>query len=218
MKGLFLHNMYSVSSALFYSLATGLFFTLILLAIVLFAHNTSDYIGYILLIQIGSFAGMSGTALEKERASRWSSFQLSLPVTSKEIVQARYLSFLCFAMIGIALMSGSALLIGVVAQDISLLSNLGFAFEFGVFFALVVPAILYPFILRFGADKTTVFLLLAVLVSVVIYFSVSLILKTLFQSAANLELVTMVGVWISSITLFYASYRYSIHVQKKMRY
>ena len=162
MKGLIRNNFYSVGSALKWTIA---FCMVINVAVIMGAArfpSNDVFLPILILGQIGAFVGLTGTALQKDNTSKWSKYERTLPLKICNVVMARYISFLIFSIIGILLATITVLLFSLISAQPLNLERVGYGYSFGITFALLVPALLYPLVLKFGADKSEIMLIISV--------------------------------------------------------
>ncbi|MEG2338868.1 MAG: ABC-2 transporter permease, partial [Clostridium sp.] len=164
MKGLIINNFYSVGSTLKWTIGISVFINIAVMVGAVVYPTMIDILPALMLAQIGAFVGLIGTALQKDSTSKWSKFERTLPVRVCDIIKARYISFLIFSAIGVGLATITVVVMSIVSMESMNFERVGYGYGFGITFALLVPAIMYPLILRFGADKSEILLMVSVLV------------------------------------------------------
>lgn len=150
MKGLIRNNFYSVGSTLKWTIAFCIFVNIAVIIGVVRFLNIDGFLPMLMLGQIGAFVGLTGTALQKDNTSKWSKYERTLPVKISDVVMARYISFLIFPIIGILLATVTVLLFSVVSSQPVNIERVVYGYSFGIVFVLLVPALLYPLVLKFG--------------------------------------------------------------------
>ena len=79
-------------------LAFGISFVLVFIPLV---SGEESIVSMVLAMQSFMFIANSGTALNTDVTSKWSNFEITLPVTRGDIVKARYISFLILILCGV---------------------------------------------------------------------------------------------------------------------
>ncbi|CEP80525.1 ABC-2 transporter permease [Paraclostridium sordellii] len=218
MKGLIRNNFYSVRSALKWTIA---FCIVVNFAVIIGAGKITinNTILTILIVgQIINFTGLAGTALEKDNTSKWSKYERTLPVKIRDITRARYMSFIIFSAIGISFATLTVVLLSVFSAQPMNMERVGYGYSFGITYSLLVPALLYPLVLKFGADKVNTILLTSTLITVFLFNSSSAILKPYFININNANMIYRIG-WITiSAIMFMSSYFISISIYKRKEF
>lgn len=215
MKGLIRNNLYSVGSTLKFTIAFCIFVNIAIMIGIMKFPNIEGLLPILMLGQIGAFAGMTATALQKDNTSKWSKYERTLPVKISEVIMARYISFLIFSVIGILLASITVLLFSVIpAQPVSL-EKVSFGYSFGIVFSLLVPAFLYPLVLKFGADKSEIMLMISVLLILCLYIGGSSILAPCLKNLDHANLIYRVAWLVISVVVFILSYFIAIVIYKQ---
>lgn len=218
MKGLIRNNFYSVGSALKLTIA---FCIVVNFAVIIGVErflNTDVFLPILILGQIGSFTGLTGTALQKDNTSNWSKYERTLPVKIRDIVMARYISFLIFSVIGILLATLTVVLLSVISAQPMNFERVGYGYSFGITFALLVPALLYPLVLKFGADKSEIMLLISVAITLFLFNGGSLILTPYLINLNNANMIYRIAFIVISVVMFISSYFISLSIYKRKEF
>lgn len=218
MKGLIRNNFYSVGSALKWTMA---FCIIVNVAVIIGAErftNSDVFLTMLILGQIGAFTSLSGTALEKDNTSNWSKYERTLPVKMSDITTARYISFLIFSVIGILLATLTVVLISAISAQPMNLERIGYGYSFGIAFSLLVPAFLYPLVLKFGADKVNIILLISVAIAICLFNGGSAILTPYLINLNNANMIYRIACIVISVLMFISSYFISLAIYKRKEF
>ena len=218
MKGLIRNNFYSVCSALKWTIA---FCIVVNIAIIIGAErftNSEGLLTILILGEIGAFTSLTGTALEKDNASNWSKYERTLPVKMSDITMARYISFLIFSGIGILLATVTVVLFSAILTQPINLERVGYGYSFGIVFSLLVPAFLYPLVLKFGADKVNLMLIISVSITLFLFNGGSSILTPYLINLNNANMIYRIGFMVISVLMFIASYFISLAIYKRKEF
>ncbi len=160
-------------------------FLILILIFMIFSRNMSTVIimALSIMIPISAFA-------YDERA-KWDDFCIMLPISSKEIVQSKYM----LAVVSVIVVNGiSALLqvvLGGVEVDLAIkLLPVGAAFCASV----LVLAIYIPFIIKFGSEKARIYLFVVMAGMSVL---VGLIPNIVFDGSMDISLINGNIIWLS---------------------
>lgn len=215
MKGLIRNNFYSVGSTLKWTIA---FCILVNIAVVIGTvryPNSKGILPISMLGQIGAFVGLTGTALQKDNTSKWSKYERTLPVKICDVVKARYISFFLFSIIGILLATITVLLSFAISVQSVDLERVGYGYGFGITFALLVPAFLYPLVLKWGADKSEMMLLVSIFITLALFVGGSVILAPYLSRLSNSDMAYRTATIVISIVIFIISYFISLAIYKR---
>ena len=219
MKGLIKHNLYAVESTLKGYLCGVL---LSILAICCFRFIVSDatlqtianFASYVIM---GSFAGLPFTLLHNLSKSQWTRFELTLPITRKDVIKSRYLSFLiftCFALV-------SFLLLNLVNYLLGIDLNLDIFFNFYTLttcfiLCLAVPAFLHPLTLICGIDKGEILFFISVACALIVCSLLPMVLFGQLIASMSSTIVSLYLFQCSSILLSFALFVGSYFISQKI--
>lgn len=218
MKGLIRNNLYSVSSALKWTLA---FCVLINIVILIFGKNFSnieEFLPILIIGQVGAFVGLTGTVLQKDNSSKWNKYEKILPIKIRKIIMARYISFLLFSIIGILIATLTVIVVSVNSVKPMDLERIGYGYSFGIAFSLLVPSILYPLVLKFGSDKSETMLLISIIVTLFLFNGGSVILTPYLINLKNINIIYRITCIFISMLIFLSSYFISIYIYKRKEF
>ncbi|GAA0071073.1 hypothetical protein UT300003_25970 [Clostridium sardiniense] len=218
MKGLIRNNFYSVGSSLRWTIA---FCIVVNVAVIIGAMrfpSNDGFLSILMIGQIGAFVGLTGTALQKDNTSNWSKYEKTLPVKIRNVVMARYISFLIFSVIGILLATLTVVLFSVISAQPTNLEGVGYGYSFGIIFALLVPAFLYPLVLKFGADKSEIMLCISVAITLCLFNAGSAILTPYLIKLNNANMIYRIICIVISVVIFISSYFISLAIYKRKEF
>ncbi|RDY27055.1 ABC-2 transporter permease [Romboutsia weinsteinii] len=218
MKGLIRNNFYSVGSALKWNIA---FCIVVNFAVIIGAEiiTNNDTILTILIVgQIINFTGLAGTALQKDNTSNWSKYERTLPVKIRDITRARYISFIIFSIIGVLFTTLTVVLLSVISAQPMNLDRVGYGYSFGITYSLLVPALLYPLVLKFGADKVNTLLLTSTGIMLFLFNGGSVILAPYLINLNNADMIYRIGWIVISAIMLISSYFISLSIYKRKEF
>ena len=214
MKGLLRNNFYATESSIKATVLTS-FIGIIAITIGGLLYPLNNTIMTIVVSGIlGGFGALAGTAVQKDVNCKWSKFELTMPVSRKDVVSARYFSFFIYIMLGVFMAILSVFLFYLVSDSIKL-ERVGYSFTFGIAFAFSIPTFLYPLVLIFGSDKNETLLLIAIFLGVGLFFGSSVLTSPFLQSFEHSNLIFRISYMIASIGLFVLSYIFSLFYYSK---
>lgn len=218
MKGLIRNNFYSVSSALKLTIAFCMVVNFAVMIKVERFLTNDGFLSVLILGQIGAFVGLTGTALQKDNVSKWSKYERTLPVKIRDIVMARYISFLSFSVIGILLATLTVVLLSVISDQPMNGERIGYGYSFGITFAFLVPALLYPLVLKFGSDKSEIMLIISVAITLFLFNTGSVILTPYLVNLNNANMIYRIACIVISVVMFISSYFISLYIYKRKEF
>lgn len=218
MKGLIRNNFYSVGSALKWTIAFCMVINVVVIMGAARFPSNDVFLPILILGQIGAFVGLTGTALQKDNTSKWSKYERTLPLKICNVVMARYISFLIFSIIGILLATITVLLFSLISAQPLNLERVGYGYSFGITFALLVPALLYPLVLKFGADKSEIMLIISVVITMGLFVGGSAILTPYLKHLNNVNMIYRIAYIVMSVVMFICSYFISLALYKRKEF
>ena len=96
-----------------------------------------------------------------DNLARWDTYALTLPLTRRQVVGARYLVTLLIAAAALVLTLGLGLLASLFNRELDLFS-LGAGAVICLLAALILSAVLLPLLYRFGPEKARILLLVVI--------------------------------------------------------
>lgn len=214
MKGLIRNNFYNVEGSLKATILIGIIAMIATAVLGMYFPYSTVLLSALTGGILGGFGALAGTAMQKDGASKWNKFELTMPVSRGDVIKARYISFLLYILIGIFMAALSVLLFYAVTGSVSI-ERLSYGLAFGISFAMAIPTFMTPLILIFGTDKNEVLLMVSVIIGISLFFCSSVILSPFLRNFSNPDLVFRSGYMIFSSVLFAASYLLSVLLYKR---
>ncbi len=211
MRGLVRNNFYSLGSNLQLSFVVATFLMFVPIVI-----GEETLIPMVLAIQSFIFIANSGSALNVDITSKWSNFEITLPVKRSDIVKARYISFSVLLLFGLFFSVITSIFTAFVFQTISV-NTLASGIMFGVSLSLITAALMYPIMLKIGTEKNEIIIFICAGIAVGIYMLIVLMLSPFSNEAVPFREKPLVNIvcTISAVVLFYVSYFVSLAMYKR---
>lgn len=211
MKGLVRNNFYSMETNL--QLAFGISVILIFAPII--AGGESIF-SIVLAIQSFIFVGNIGAALNVDVSSKWSNFELTMPVKRTDIVKAKYISFVFLILCGVFMSALTSLLSAFVIKTVSV-DSIIWGVSFGVSLSFIATSLMYPAMLKLGTEKNELILMIcaglaATLIIFILKISIPFFSDNLIISRQSLAGLVSA---LFSIILFIISYVVSLTIYKR---
>ena len=210
MKGLIKYDLMQISSGL-----KGGFFAVYILfmAVLNVFSDTGNMFSYIIIL-IGAMMGIS--AFSYEETYRWNRYTAALPVSTRQIVLARYLVVGIFILGGIA----ASLLLGavsVIAGTMSLtLSEWMFEMVQWLLICILYQEIMLPIMYRFGAERGRIVMMLLFILLFAAVYALSTLTHLLEQLVVVYSATLALGVVI--IILLPVSVAVSVGIRRKKEF
>lgn len=218
MRGLLKNNFYTIAGSLksaFFMVFLGILANIILaVATGYYDYDSSATLQILVLSNSGIFVGLASTALLLDKTTKWSTFEISLPITRAQIIQARYITFIIYGVLGLVVCCIHFLIFYAITKQLNI-ENLYITTTFAAMFSLLVPAIAYPLTLKFGEEKAQQMFTIAVGLSVFIFFGGNGLLSVLYPPASSNDSLFRCIILIFSLSLFFISYFLSVKLQMK---
>lgn len=214
MKGLIRNNFYTVEGSLKTTVLIGFIAMILFTIISIFFPSSRNLAPSIIGGILGAFGALAGTAIQKDGASKWNKFELTMPISRNDVIKARYISFVLYILIGTFMALLSVLLLYVTVGDLNL-ERVGYGLIFGGSFAMSIPTFMTPLVLIFGSDKNEILLMVSIVINFVLFFGSSIVLTPFLTDFSNADLVFRLGYFIFSILLYFLSYLFSLCLYKK---
>ena len=214
MKGLIRNNFYTVEGSLKVTLLLSLVATIVLAIVGKITADSGNLFGLIIGGNLGGFSALAATAMQKDAASKWNKFELTMPVSRKDVVTARYVSCMLYVLIGIVMALMNVLVLYLVTGAVHP-ERMAYVFVFGLGFALSMPTFMIPLVMIFGTDKTDSFMIVSIIMGLVLFFGSSAIMTPFLRDVANANLIFRLSYVVFSVILFGASYLLSCQIYQK---
>lgn len=208
MRGLVRNNFYSMSSNIYLS-----FIIAAVLALVSVIFREALLTSMILAVQIFIFVVHTGASLRIDETSKWSKFELTLPIRRHTIVSAKYASFALLILMGIlsSLLTLAACYVTGLSLDPSIVI---FSYGFGLTLAITSVALMYPIMLKIGTEKNELIVFFSGFAAIGIMLLLAALLAP-FTGGMQFRhpLVSIVSA-CTSMLLFIISYLVSIRIHR----
>lgn len=214
MKGLIRNNFYTVEGSLKTTLLIS-FISIIVLAISgkVYGDN-SNILSLIIAANIAGYGSLVMTVMQKDAASKWNKFELTMPVTRNDVITARYISSMLYVFIGIAVSVIGIFVFYLVTGTVNL-ERVGYGFTFGIGFTLTIPTFMIPLVMIFGTDKTEPIMFVSVVMGLVLFSGSSVVATPLLKNIPNSDFLFRLIYMVLIILLFVISYLLSSWIYKK---
>lgn len=211
MKGLIRNNIYTIDEIL-----KGVFYLAILaliwiLSTYIFFPDSKIFNDIATMAVLGAFSSSCYELLKNETLSKWNKFELTTPISRNDVIKARYITYIIFALIAIAFITITSI-IPIFFDDKFIFERFTYNITLLICLFCLSPAMFHPLTLKFGSDKGMFFFIVSTMTSIVFFFAPSLIFLDFFSKFDNPNLVYRVTLSSLSITLFIISY----FISKKM--
>lgn len=164
MKGLFFDNFYKTISSM-----TLFAFLILVAAIALLITGNYTILELFVYVSITALSANAVSSMRKDADAKWNKYELTLPVTRKEIIKCKYASYLFWVFVGTIIAAV------ITALAVIIHGNIFFAYGFrdvislfslGIGIAVMVGALFFPMAYVFGADRSETLLVISVIGSV----------------------------------------------------
>ncbi len=214
MKGLIRNNFYTVEGSLKATLLLSFVAAIVLAIVGKVTADSGNLFSFIIAGNLGGFGALAMTVMQKDAASKWNKFELTMPVSRKDVVTARYISCMLYVLIGVIVSMISIFVFYLVTGSANL-ERAGYGYAFGIGFALAIPTFMIPLVMILGTDKTEPLALVSVIAGLLLFFGSSAIMTPFLKDAANANYIFRLSYVAFSIVLFVASYLLSRWIYKK---
>lgn len=211
MRGLIRNNLYSMESNIVLAFALSAFLAVSSLFI------SPAATPFIIAVQIFLFVVNIGASLRADEISKWSKYEITLPVSRSTLVLAKYISIVLLLLLGILMGTVTILLSFLNGQSMSLPTLLR-GFEVGLTLSFFSIAVMYPLVLKLGTEKNELTLLLSTFGAMGMQLLLAASLAK-WTGGMNMRhpLVEAAGT-IAAILLFLASYFVSVKIHKSKEF
>lgn len=211
MRGLIRNNLYSMESNIVLAFALSAFLAVSSLFI------SPAATPFIIAVQIFLFVVNIGASLRADEISKWSKYEITLPVSRSNLVLAKYISIVLLLLLGI-LMGTVTILLSFLNGHPMNLPTLLRGFEVGLTLSFFSIAVMYPLVLKLGTEKNELILLLSTLGAIGMQLLLAASLAK-WTGGMNMRhpLVEATGT-ITAILLFLASYFVSVKIHKSKEF
>ncbi len=213
MKGLIRNNLYSAQNTLLITACLSSVIAIVALLECLI-NGHSDSLFMIIFFQFAMFLGLYGVSFQQDSVSKWNRFEITLPIKRSDVVKARYLSFLIYAVISLVCSILTIIVVLLTKVPINF-ERVGYSISFGIFSQLMTPAFMYPAILKLGYEKSDTIMMIAAAGSAFIFIFVSLVIGPFVPNGVDANLFFRIFGIIIAIIMFCLSYFVSLNIYRK---
>lgn len=205
MKGLLLNNYYSMLENIKLSTLIALFLTVM----AIFFGQT--FLSIAIAVSIAIFPVNIGSSLQKDETSKWNKFEITVPVKRRSIVLCKYLSYLALVCVG--LLSSLVIVFLTVCLGHTIeAQSVTYGLAYGLSLTLFTGAFLYPALLKLGAFKSELLILVSALLALVCMTGLSMMMIMLFGGLELRSLSLGLTVTMISLICFICSYFVSVRI------
>lgn len=212
MRGLIRNNLYAMESNIILAFVLSAF-----LAVSSLLINSSALIPYIIAIQVFLFVVNIGTSLRADEMSKWSKYEITLPVSRGNLVLAKYISVVILLVLG-TLMGTITVVFSHISGHSMTLPTLLRGFEVGLTLSFFSIAVMYPLVLKLGIEKNELLLILSTFGAIGMQLLTAACLSK-WTGGMNMRhpLVEAVATFIAVIT-FFVSYFVSVKIHNSKEF
>lgn len=177
---------------------------------------------------VGAMSGMVSmlglifvlNSFSTDEAAHWDEYGLTLPVSRRDAVRARYLVGLILMALCLGLVALSAVVLCALSSDLTLSEELGSAL-FTPMLMLLVSAATMPLCYKYGIEKGRMVMMAIMMVLFLGIFGGAALLRNsapVQTPGATLPPVVLPIAIAISLALYYLSYRVSVHVYTRREF
>ena len=212
MRGLVRNNIYSMASNIQLS-----FIIAAVMALVPIVFREDMLLSMILAVQIFIFVVNTGTSLRVDETSKWSKFELTLPVRRRTIVRAKYVTFVLLILMGIL----TSLLTLAVCSALGMSIDpvmVTYSYGFGLTLAITSTALMYPVMLKIGTEKNEMIVFFSGFAAVGIMLLLAAILAPFTEGMQIRHPLVGTVSTCTAFVLFIISYFVSVRIHRKKEF
>lgn len=211
MKGLLRNNFYSMGTNIQLSFVISLVLLFVPLVI-----GEENIIPMVLAMQSFMFIANIGTALNTDITTKWSNFEITLPIKRKDIINARYTSFLMLILCGVFMSVLTSVLCIFVFKTFSI-DAIIFGLVFGISLSLLTSSIMYPIMLKIGTEKNEIIIFISAGIAVALFLIVLKISAPFVSDSFIINRKSLIGIIFTlfSVMVFIISYFVSLTMYKR---
>lgn len=204
----------------FYSMEDNVKIAFLMSAILIFMPfftKEPTILTIIISVQIFVFIANIGTALHADETAKWNKFERTLPVNQNVVILAKYISFSLLIVFGFMI----SILTGIIAVSTTSSLSLGsliWGYEYGLTLSIMVAAIMYPAMLKFGTEKNELIILLCSFLSVGFISLIALLLSPITAGMNGKSLFVGAVSVVVSLLLLCVSYFISLRIYKNKEF
>ena len=213
MKGLLRIYYYSVEKNLKSSIKLCCIIDVVAIVLVLLDADIYHIAGMAIGAQVAQFGTVSLAVMQSGITSKWNKFEITLPISKADVINARYISFLLYTIIGLGISCVGMLLLNVAVGAVTFAWP-NSAFAAGLIFSLIHPATVQTLILMFGMDKFSELSSIASAMNIAVLLVITVIPARALKGLESVNFISFMIVMIVMIVLFLVSYFTSLALYK----
>lgn len=183
------------------------FFLLVVLYFIMALQMNNSGLFQGLWIVIGISLPIGSIAYDEK--AKWDKYALTMPVTRKDIVTGKYLLAVLF------IVAGNILSMPIVCMiDKGIGMEIIFACIILIAIGIILNAILFPFVFKFGSENTRIIMIILVAIPLLVVY---LLLKANINIVSILENhIEVVGIVmvVAAVVIYIASYLLSVFIME----
>lgn len=212
MKGLLRNNYYSMQENIKLSFILVLFIGIITIVLDN-ALQTFTIAAVIVMFPINI-----GSSLQTDETSKWNKFETTIPVRRRSIVKCKYFSYLM--LIGMGTLSSIVIaLISLLIKGGANMQGIVWPFCYGISLSLFSGSLMYPCLLKFGALKSELIIIVSAMVGMFLTIGTSSVVL-MVTGALDMKNNVLCGIVSSIVALlcFLISYYVSVSIHGKKEF
>lgn len=137
-----------------------------------------------------------------------------MPITRKQVIGARYISFILYGLVGVITTVVSISVFYFFQTNLNF-ERIIFSLSFGIVLLFMVPALMHPLLLLFGADKSETVLTISIGAATVWFVGAFMLFNWVMPGLENLDFIFRGVIIIISGIFFALSSMISMQVYQK---
>lgn len=214
MKGLIRHNIYVMTDKLKLTILINFAITFVFAVVGIWYPFVYSWAAVVVLLQISSFSVQAVSTLQADTDSQWNRFEITMPITRKQVIGARYISFILYGLLGVITTVVSISVFYFFQTNLNF-ERIMFSLSFGIVLLFMVPALMHPLLLLFGADKLETVLTISIGAATVWFVGASMLFNWVMPGLENLDFIFRGVIIIISGIFFALSGMISMQVYQK---
>ncbi len=216
MKGLLRNNFYTIEATLKASLAVSAILFLIGIFIATQAPDMLSGVSSISIGTFGSFSGIPYTLAYSNHTSKWNKFELTTPVSKRDVIKSRYIIFSMFALTAIAIVTAILITLYTIIGRYDT-ENFLYSLTYGCSFFMILTSIVHPLVLAVGVDKGQGMFMISIVATLIIISGVLFLshILEIFITFIDQNWIFIILILTVSVIAFIASYFISAKIYAK---
>lgn len=182
----------------------------------LFMKNPAA-IPYMIAIQIFLFVVNIGTSLRADEVSKWSKYEITLPVRRSDLVLAKYISIVILLLAGV-LMGAVTILLARISGQVMAPAILLRGFTFGLALSFFSIAVMYPLVLKWGTEKSELILIVSTFAAIGMQLLTAACLSGWTGGMNMRHPLAEAASAVVAVVAFFVSYFVSVEIHKRKEF